>query len=725
MSGQLSTRRQFLKTGSLAALHLRLVLASVVLATSQLAWAEEPVNFPAPGGKNERQWAIQGVAFSPDGSLVAVGTFLDTSVPQPVSVEMWDVRTGQRRGTLSGHPNGIKSVAFSATGKLIASAGNLDAIKLWQSETLTEIGSISPTAMITSLSFSPDEKFLVAGLDAFLVRKGQNSAELYDAATQKLVRRFMGHTAGVSAVAFSPNGTVLATGSSDGTARLWDVASGKSIATLTDQQLHRTLQDYYRRTSGRDDSGLPPSTTSITFSPDGRRLAVAGGTTIARGREFGIGAVTLWDAETHQPQGMLSGCDSTVQQLAFSVDGKLLAAAGRDGQVRIWDANILRQVARFQGSAPMAFSPDGKSLISTTSEMAIVLRQLADVTAQGVSEEGVSGKLVGLEQLWAVGHEYLAPNYDNYLSTAFDPRSKAILGLHYRQCDVLGLDGKVRRSFPMEVHVDTLRSARLGDAADGEFIGFRKPWGDAVVAFNSAGKVLWQQTSADGLDDVWAADLDGDGRDEVIAGYNGKGGLHVFDHAGMRRWKNTDLTNVWSVAAGNILGAEKKQVIAPAKTRNVEIFDADGRSIKLLDAPVNVQMVRAVRLAKNDASDVILIAGAADVGDSAIAALDGNGKLLWFEHDRKKYQQVDSMAVCPNRPWVAISGGGINSSGPVTVVDCRTGKIIGDAGNQGNRAQVAWAVSEDGDTPILLVASIRALSAFRVKAGRSDENSEK
>ena len=71
------------------------------------------------------------------------------------------------------------------------------------------------------------------------------------------------------------------------------------------------------------------------------------------------------------------------------------------------------------------------------------------------------------------------------------------------------------------------------------------------------------------------------------------------------------------------------------------------------------------------------------------------------------------MQTCPNRPWVAFSGG--EGERGVAVVDCRDGTIIADAGDKGSDARVAWAELENEETPILLVTTIRALSAYRVK----------
>jgi len=703
---------------------LQLAFMALAFLACRRASAADAVTFRRPADdKNENSGVIRGVAFSPDGRLVAgaFGTFYGMlGDPHPGQVVLWDVTTRQRRAALLGHVDGVKSVAFSPNGKLIATAGYLDQIKLWRTETATEIASIRATAVISGIAFSPDGKYLVAGLDAFGVQPaGKNNAELYDVATRNLVRRFEGHDWGISAVTFSPSGSLLATSSSDGTVRLWDVATGRS-KTLVDQKLNNTVNEYWRRLARRKVEGMPPSIESVAFSPDGKRLAIAGGMMDARGREYGIGAVTLWDVPTRKPQSTLPGYDCSVQQVRFSVDGTRLATAGRDGYVRLWDAATLRQMGRFQGSAPIAFSPDGKALVSTTRDPVLVLRQLADVTAMGSSgEKGKepAEKLIGLEKLWSVGHDYLWANYDAYLCPAYDARSKAIFGLHYFQCDVLGLDGKIRRSFQVDTGVRTLRLARLSDTDDSEFIGFR---GGSVIAFNSAGKVIWQQTSGDAIDDVWAADLDADGRDEVIVGYNGSGGLQVLDHAGVQRWKNTQLANVWRVTAGDLVGDKKKEVISTSAAGVVHIFDADGKALKQLDVAFEPFMVRVVRLANDDPFDTILVVGSGKAGGS-IAALDGNGKTLWT-HSVERFEMVDSMAVCPTRPWAAFCA---SERGDVTVVDCSDGRTIANTGDRGRGPQVAWAIAADGNTPIFLVATVRALSAFQVKPLPSDPASEK
>jgi WD40 repeat protein len=326
------------------------------------------------------------VAFAPDGRLVlaafgVMGGMLAN--PVPGQAVLWDVATGQYRAALLGHPDGVSSVAFSPDGKLIATAGYWGEIKLWQTEAAKVIATIRASAVITAIAFSPDGQFLVAGRDAFGIQPpGKNVAELYDVATRRLIRRFEGHGWGICDVAFSPSGRLLATSSSDGTVRLWDVATG-SPRTLVDPNLNDTVNEYWRRVAGRNIEGMHPEMASVAFSPDGKRLAIAGGLMFARGREDGIGAVTLWEVPLRRLKNTLPGYDCFVQQVQFSVDGKFLATAGRDGSVRLWDPATLRPMGRFPGLAPIAFSPDGKALVSATRDAVLVLRPLAGVIGKG------------------------------------------------------------------------------------------------------------------------------------------------------------------------------------------------------------------------------------------------------------------------------------------------------------------------------------------------------
>jgi outer membrane protein assembly factor BamB len=224
---------------------------------------------------------------------------------------------------------------------------------------------------------------------------------------------------------------------------------------------------------------------------------------------------------------------------------------------------------------------------------------------------------------------------------------------------------------------------------------------------SSDGSQLWTLKDVNGIDDVWPADIDGDGRDEVIVGLNGSGGLRVLDPDGGVRWKTTKIGNVWHVAAGDLNGDKKIQVLSTSATGQVHVFDADGKSLATFHPPFYADGIRIGRLSKQDTADTIIT-----TSGEAIAALDGNGKKLWSHPLPPGIDHIDSMAICPNRPWVACGCRG----GKVVVIDCaKEGKPIGVG--QGARAfvDVTWAIGEDHETPLLIVCDDRAVSAFRVK----------
>jgi hypothetical protein len=152
--------------------------------------------------------------------------------------------------------------------------------------------------------------------------------------------------------------------------------------------------------------------------------------------------------------------------------------------------------------------------------------------------------------------------------------------------------------------------------------------GRKLKAYDLSGKQLWSYPRATGIDDVWAGDLDGDGSDEVIVGYNGDTGLHVLDNRGQLFWKSTVVGNAWHVCAGDVLGEGTSQVVTTSANGGVHVFGSDGKQRKSLDAGLYASMVRIGKLTRQDKSATILVVGTA-LGSRAaqnfaiVAALSG------------------------------------------------------------------------------------------------------
>ena len=208
---------------------------------------------------------------------------------------------------------------------------------------------------VTGIAFSSDGKLLASAYSDGTIR-------LWDLATRQLdgpvLRADSGTQTSANAIAFSPDGKLLASAYSDGTIRLWDLAT---------RQLDGPVL--------RADSGTQTSANAIAFSPDGKLLASA----------YSDGTIRLWDLATRQLDGPVlradSGTQTSANAIAFSPDGKLLASAYSDGTIRLWDpatrqldGPVLRADSGTQTSAnAIAFSPDGKLLASAYSDGTIRL----------------------------------------------------------------------------------------------------------------------------------------------------------------------------------------------------------------------------------------------------------------------------------------------------------------------------------------------------------------
>lgn len=151
---------------------------------------------------------------------------------------------------------------------------------------------------VAAIAFSPDSRLLATG-------SADNAARLWDAASGKELMKLSGHADTVASVAFSREGKTLATGSYDHTARIWDVATGEAAHVLRG---HRGV------------------VMSVAYSPDGERLATA---SVDR-------TVRLWDPATGALQGTLRGHKSWVNSVAFSPNGKSLVSGSSDGTLKVW-----------------------------------------------------------------------------------------------------------------------------------------------------------------------------------------------------------------------------------------------------------------------------------------------------------------------------------------------------------------------------------------------------
>jgi WD40 repeat protein len=286
---------------------------------------------------------VTAVAFSPSGKQIASGS-------QDWTIRLWDATTGGLQKTLKDHSFGVRAVAFSPDGKQIVSASGDWTIRLWDTTT----GGLQKTlkdhsGRVSAVAFSPDGKQIASGSDDKTIR-------LWDATTGGLQKILEGHSGWVMAVAFSPDGKQIVSGSEDWTIRLWDTTTGG---------LQKTLEDNFGRV------------TTVAFSPDGKRIASGSDDKIVR----------LWDATTGGLQKILEGHSGGVTAVAFSPDGKQIASTSSDWTIRLWDVKTggLQKTLEDHSNWVMAvaFSPDGKQIASGSEDWTI---RLWDATIGGLQK---------------------------------------------------------------------------------------------------------------------------------------------------------------------------------------------------------------------------------------------------------------------------------------------------------------------------------------------------
>ncbi len=318
---------------------------------------------------------VFGVAFSPDGSrLVSAG--------RDSTVRIWEPWKG---AAVYAHGDNARAVAYAPDGKMLASAGYDGKIQFWNPDTGQSMGDPIIGSGWEALSFSEDGRQLAAG--------GFNgTVVVFDTASRRpIAQTSTGHPAGIRFVDFSPDASRVSLVDWDGVAGVWELAGGKQVgADVADINALAMTKDWKMLAESQNvDAGQirllnlnekeaeltdlmkghTNSLRSLAFDPSGKMLASAGDDTTIR----------LWDVESQKQIGdEMTGHTDTVFSVAFSPDGNRLVSGGGDTTVRLWDIKSHKQIGdpllgHGEQVISVAWRPDGTGFASASNDGTVYL----------------------------------------------------------------------------------------------------------------------------------------------------------------------------------------------------------------------------------------------------------------------------------------------------------------------------------------------------------------
>ena len=322
---------------------------------------------------------VNNLRYSPDGQTLAVSSGL--------ALYFWDVDTGELQKTITGYANVVDTVIYAPNEETLTSSDG-DVVHIWDIATHKLLKTLFVESRIRDMVYSPDGATLAGGTrDATIL--------LWNVSTWKDRLLLKGHTEGITSVAFSPDGQTLASGGDDKTIRLWNFGTGELLKTLSGHT--SAIFDVVFSPNGQtlvsagDDGTIrfwnvamgellktitteADSINSVAYSPDGQTLVTAGDD------------IRFWNVATGELRRTIAGKHVVyADTVVYSPDGDVVANDGLGDafwEIAFWDVatgKLLRTLNGHIGPIySIAYSSDGKTLVSGSRDSTVILWDLAD-----------------------------------------------------------------------------------------------------------------------------------------------------------------------------------------------------------------------------------------------------------------------------------------------------------------------------------------------------------